>query len=378
MPALARMIQQLTAGGSNFYSLTLSAEHQAKFVLGYGASTPGGGFIAQSVFSEIQPGRRIRYPFQYGSPPLTPNMPDDKFPVFSASLAIVTKRCWEKAAPPAEWSLTFEQFERALEASVAHRFPDAAVTPTSQAATTPDVKALQSYLESLHLADLALACACSAGSAAAWDFFVVQFRPELYRSARAIAGESGARDLADSLHAELYGLRELEGRRKSLFDYFHGRSKLGTWLRAILAQRHVDALRRSRRWEPLEDSEEGACSEPRALTKDTAPDPEREKYLAMMQAIVTRAIDGLDPRDRLRLAYYYADERTLAAIGKLLGEHEATVSRKLDRTRRRLRKWVETALRDERKLSEAQMRQCFEYARDEWPFDLTGPLSARD
>ena len=86
----------------------------------------------------------------------------------------------------------------------------------------------------------------------------------------------------------------------------------------------------------------------------------------------------LVPRDRLRLAYYYVEELTLAQIGKLLGEHEATVSRKLDRTRADLRRCVEEALRIEKKLSEAQLRLCFEYAREEWPFDLTRALSADD
>ena len=39
------------------------------------------------------------------------------------------------------------------------------------------------------------------------------------------------------------------GERQSLFRYFHGRSSLTTWLRAVLAQRHVDRLRsESPRW----------------------------------------------------------------------------------------------------------------------------------
>jgi IS30 family transposase len=98
----------------------------------------------------------------------------------------------------------------------------------------------------------------------------------------------------------------------------------------------------------------------------------------MLQAILTQAINSLGARDRLRLACYYVDERTLAEIGRMLGEHEATVSRKLERTRAHLRKSAENELRGKKKLSEAQVRQCFDYAREEWPFDLTGPLSARD
>jgi RNA polymerase sigma factor (sigma-70 family) len=179
---------------------------------------------------------------------------------------------------------------------------------------------------------------------------------------------------------------------KPLFDYFHGRSKLGTWLRAILAQRHVDAMRRARKIEPLEDGDRGERSEIAERSLAAAPaapgasrasagdpaDPERVKYLNMLQAALAAALASLDPRDRLRLAYYYADERTLAEIGRLLGEHEATVSRKLERTRRGLRERVDAALREAKKLSEAQVQLCYEYAREEWPFDLSGPLRAAD
>ena len=292
----------------------------------------------------------------------------------------MARKLLAKAAAPPDWNLTAEQFQIALGRSVAHRFGG---EPASS--EPPDAKATNAYFESLRLADLALACACSAGSSAAWDYFVAQYRLELYRAARAIAGESGARELADSLYAELFGLREKEGQRKSLFDYFHGRSKLGTWLRAILAQRHVDDFRRARKTDSLDDTDEGEQrNEP--VAANTAPDPEREKYLVMMQAALAAILDALAPGDRLRLAYYYVDELTLAQIGKLLGEHEATVSRKLERTRREVRQQVEAALLKEKKLSEAQLRLCFEYAREQWPFDLTlrlqtgpsRPVSARD
>lgn len=291
----------------------------------------------------------------------------------------MARRLLAKAAAPPDWQLTAEQFQITLERSATHRFG----APT--AGELPEVKATNAYFESLRLADLALACACSAGNSAAWDHFVAQYRPELYRAARAIAGESGARELADSLYAELFGLREKGGQRKSLFDYFHGRSKLGTWLRAILAQRHVDDFRRTKKTDSLDDTDDGE-QQIELAAANTETDPEREKYLVMMQATLAAILDALAPGDRLRLAYYYVEELTLAQIGKLLGEHEATVSRKLARTRREVRQQVETALLKEKKLSEAQLRLCFEYAREQWPFDLTlrlqagqsRPVSARD
>jgi RNA polymerase sigma factor (sigma-70 family) len=275
----------------------------------------------------------------------------------------------EKAAVPSDWQLTAERIQQTLERSVTHRFANA---------PPDDARAIQGYLDSLHTSDLALACACSDGNAAAWDFFVAQYRPELYRAARAVAGESASRELADSLYAELYGLRQVAGQRKSLFDYFLGRSKLTTWLHAILAQRHVDGFRRARHTESLGDDADSGDRANLAAPTQLSSDPERERYLVMLQGVLLAALGTLEARDRLRLAYYYVEGLTLAQIGKLVGEHEATVSRKLERTRREVRKHVEAALRREKKLSDAQLRLCYEYAREEWPFDLTQALSERE
>jgi RNA polymerase sigma factor (sigma-70 family) len=278
------------------------------------------------------------------------------------------------------WKLPAGRFTDALERSVAHLFRD----------SKPPAAEMESYLRSLHVEDLALACACTEGSEPAWEHFVREFRPVLYAAARAISqggqgGESNARELADSIYADLYGLpsghaeegKAPAGRRGGLFRYFHGRSKLSTWLRAVLAQRHVDALRAARRTESLDEEQEGATHKSAALPRDdsgSAPDPERVRYVALLQATLTAALAALDPRDRLRLCYYYVQDLTLAQIGRLLGEHEATVSRKLDRTRGELRKQVEWRLRDGSGLSDAQVQLCFEYAREKWPFDLTGAL----
>ena len=279
------------------------------------------------------------------------------------------------------WKLPVERFADALERSVAHMFRD----------SKPSASEVESYLRALHIEDLALACACTEGSEPAWEHFVREFRPALYAAARAVSrggqgGESNARELADSIYADLYGLTSGQseegkapaGRRGGLFRYFHGRSKLSTWLRAVLAQRHVDALRAARRTESLDEEQEGAAPKSAAVPRDDAgsapPDPERVRYTALLQATLTAALAALDARDRLRLCYYYVQDLTLAQIGRLLGEHEATVSRKLERMRGDLRKQVERRLRDGSGLSEAQVQLCFDYAREKWPFDLTGTL----
>lgn len=285
------------------------------------------------------------------------------------------------SVPALRGELSLTQFAEALYRSVSSHFGK----------TVPQAFATRNYLESLHATDLALACACAAGHEGAWEHFMAAFRPALYAAARAVAGESEGRDLADSLYADLYGLKEREGRRKSLFEYFHGRSKLSTWLRAVLAQRHVDAVRASRRTVSLdEDAGSGEIVPPReGLASGSGPvsaarqaspelEPERQRYLAILQAALSTAIGVLDPRDRLRLSYYYVQDLTLAQIGRLLGEHEATVSRKLDCIRTDLRLAVERTLREEKKLSDAQVQLCYEYARQEWPFDLAGVLTQKE
>jgi RNA polymerase sigma factor (sigma-70 family) len=304
----------------------------------------------------------------------------------------------------ARWGLVRGRFAEALRRSVEKRFGGA----------RPGVAEVEAYLKSLHLEDLALACACAEGEETAWEFFVGQFRQELRAAAGAILRSSGAGDdlraeeLADSLYAELYGVTPAgSGRRKSLFEYFHGRSKLSTWLRAVLAQRHVDLLRKNWRTVSLEAEEEKAPGKITAISAGfalkpganhgsshsqrsdaSAPDPHREKYLARLDGALQAAIAGLPPRERMLLACYYMDQLTLAEIGRTLGEHESTVSRQLDRIRRELRESVTKTLLHGAPaqdgvgpvaaLDEAQVELAFEYALEDWPFDLSRALSRTD
>ncbi len=240
------------------------------------------------------------------------------------------------------WEVSPDDFAAVLGRSISKAF-------TSE----PDSRETERYLSSLHLEDLALACACARGHDGAWEHFVREHRPVLYRAADAIDPSGGSRELADSLYGELFGLVERDGVRRSLFAYFHGRSSLSTWLRAVLAQRHVDRVRSTRRFESLPDEEESMPAHP----DNRQHQPSR--YVELMRRAVTAVVAGLAARDRLRLAYYYAQELTLAQIGRALGEHEATVSRNIARARREVRSGVESRLRDREHMSPAEIDECF-------------------
>jgi len=263
------------------------------------------------------------------------------------------------------WGLAPEQFAAALERSLRKRFAD----------DSPDGDHLLEYLHTLYLWDLALAAACLEGSESGWEYFVREYRSPLRAAAGAITKGSragaNAQELADSLFAELFGL--VDGRRgeRSLFRYFHGRSSLKTWLRAILAQRHVDRLRESRRWESFD---QGDGEEPKPLPeRHAAPpslDPHRERYLQRFVAALQLSLASLDRGDRQRLELYYARQKTLAEIGRQLGEHESSVSRSLERIRHELRARIEALLRGEPALSEAEIALCFQYAAEDAPIDF--------
>jgi len=250
-----------------------------------------------------------------------------------------------RGANAARWQLRPAAFADALEQSARRAFPE-----------PPDHRALERHLRALHLEDLALACACAEGIEVAWDHFIREFRSLLYRAADAIDPSGGSRELADSLYGELFGLTERNGERRSHFRYFHGRSSLATWLRAVLSQRHVDRIRSIRRMDPVpaDDATDAIAATSRPLN------PRREQYLSLMRRCLASAMAALAPRDRLRLGCYYAEELTLAQIGKALGEHEATVSRHLARTRRAIREHVEGELRDREGFTEAQVTECFD------------------
>jgi RNA polymerase sigma-70 factor len=273
------------------------------------------------------------------------------------------------------WEIPRERFATALELSLSKALTPGTVTP----------QRLQNYLRALHLEDLALAVACAQGSEAAWEHFFYSYRTYLRSAAAAIlrcpASSAEACDLADSLFSELYGLAGGQAAPCSLFRYFHGRSSLKTWLRAVLAQRHIDSIRAGRRFEELAEDESGDGGLRTQHQPPVQPvDPHRERYVASFTRALQTALDHLDPHERERLRLYYAEEKTLAEIGRMFGEHESSVSRHLDRVRRDLRQAVEGILRQglgaangfdvQRALSDAEIALCFEYSAGESPIDL--------
>ena len=195
----------------------------------------------------------------------------------------------------------------------------------------------QQFCRGLQLEDLALARACAKGSEAAWDRFVARYRAKLRDAALAIAKEeSRARELADSLFAELFGTRQTaDGDRISKFASYTGRGSLEGWLRTLLAQEYINRLRHERRLVSFDEEMETEATTPSCAGH--APD-------TRIAHATDEALAAISAEERLILASYYLDNRTLAEIGRLLGAHQSTISRRLDKITRGLRKRILHAL----------------------------------
>jgi len=221
-------------------------------------------------------------------------------------------------------ALTREEFAVALNtvgAKLNHGFPSG---------YHPDPAQKIAFFRGLHLKELALANACALGREAAWQRFLKLYRDPLTQAAIAIAGSATlGHELADSLYAELYGLKASDGERRSPVASYTGRGSLLGWLRTTLAQRHIDHHRGTRRESPLDGVEVPAP------TPSVSPAPEELTHLA---AAVARTLQALPPEDRYLLSAYFLDRQTLLQIGRTLRVHEATISRRLKRLTADLRK----------------------------------------
>jgi RNA polymerase sigma-70 factor (ECF subfamily) len=204
---------------------------------------------------------------------------------------------------------------------------------------TPEAE-IHGFLTSLRLEELVLVRACMSGNESAWDIFLFRFRPTLYDAAYKIAKEDrAARELADSLYAELFGVDAKGHERTSKLAYYQGRGSLQGWLRAVVAQEYINLYRRAKRETSLDQAlDDGKQFEAKEEEVSVA-DPRAE-------AAATAELATLEAEERFLLVAYYLDRRTLADIAKLMRVHESTISRRLERVVSGLRKRIHKRMMD--------------------------------
>jgi RNA polymerase sigma-70 factor (ECF subfamily) len=194
---------------------------------------------------------------------------------------------------------------------------------------------IEEFCATLRIEDLALARGCAAGNERAWEVFLTRFREKLYDVARQITREdSTGRELADSVYADLYGMKTREGTRVSKLASYSGRGSLDGWLRTVVAQEFVNTYRKQRRLVSLdEEAEEGV----QFAAASPEPIPPANPVL---ERATHESLRALDAEDRFVLSSYFLDGRTLAEIARALRVHESTISRKVEKLTKNLRKQI--------------------------------------
>ncbi|HEX9423073.1 MAG TPA: sigma-70 family RNA polymerase sigma factor [Pyrinomonadaceae bacterium] len=230
---------------------------------------------------------------------------------------------------------------------------------------------VRDFIDKLQADDLCLIVACEHGNQTAWGELVERFSPTVRSAARAASSsEEAAEDLAQSIWAELHGLRVREdGKPAGKLAYYSGRGSLAGWLRAVVAQLAVDQHRKQLR---LVQTEEDADFDRiiQSGQEETIwsghgevvnPEQEISKKLAgaEMEKALASSIQQLSAEDRLLVKLYYFDGLRLREAGAVLGVHEATASRRLTRVHAELRQQVERILVEEEGWTKPETEHAF-------------------
>src|SRR5579864_378049 len=166
----------------------------------------------------------------------------------------------------------------------------------------------------LKLEDLAIARGCAKGNEKAWEVFLTKYREKLFDSARQITREeSSARELADSLYADLYGTATRDGVRVSKLSSYTGRGSLEGWLRTVLAQEWVNRYRKQKRFVSLDERVEAGAQF--AAAENAGPSQVKSPVILATDAVLAE----MAGEDRYILAAYFLDKRRLAEVARTLG-----------------------------------------------------------
>ncbi len=227
-----------------------------------------------------------------------------------------------------------------------------------------------SFVKGLHAADLYLALACarhSPGGDGAWDdaasgdtaskaWKVFENTYKNYiRSLAHFFHRSGfiAEDLADSILADLF-LPEHSG--VSRIASYSGRSSLSTWLRVIVCNRAINALRGASHTSQSREVQADIPDIPSLASVELTLRARR--YGPALEDSFAAACQTLTPRQRLILLWRYEQGLQLGHIARLLGIHQSNVTRQLERMQSKIRSEVIASLSSKHGFSRPAIQEC--------------------
>ena len=173
--------------------------------------------------------------------------------------------------------------------------------------------------ETLHAADLYLACACALGDQTAIAAFLREVVPHIEAAVLGLGADPAQ---VDEVRAQLVDAL-LVGARPGIATYA-GRGQLRSWVRSIAVRMGMRHLGRTRAAGPGGDD---ALATLAAEVDDPEIEHLKARYGEAFRAAFAAALAALTARQRNLLRQHYLDELTVDQLGALYRVHRATAAR---------------------------------------------------
>ena len=208
------------------------------------------------------------------------------------------------------------------------------------------------FAKKLYLRDLYLASGCVHKSEKAWaslDHRYRKFVTDLVRFCYRHGDDN--EEIADSILVSLY-LNDRSGRQR--IASYDGRSSMATWLRVIVINRAINDRHEKRL---VNDEIVADVPDDRALT-NLESTLRAQRYGNLLSDSLAQALQEITEKERLMLLWRYEQNLQLGEIARLMGIHQANVTRQMLRLQAKLRESVVQRLTTQHRMSASAIEEC--------------------
>lgn len=243
------------------------------------------------------------------------------------------------------------------------------------AARIPADAELGDHVATLHLVDLALACASAAEATAEQRAAAARAFDESYRAHldAILARVCDGAVLVDEVRQRVYDhLLVGRGDRGPRLAEYTGRGPLLAYLRVVATRLALETRRRSDR-----RREEGDEVLLRAAVEDDDPELAylKQTYHEPLRKAFAAALADLEPRARTLLRHQVIDRLSIDKVAAIYGIHRATAARQIARARQALVSGTHERLRQQLGIDEDQLQSILQLIRSEVDVSICRLLS---
>lgn len=191
---------------------------------------------------------------------------------------------------------------------------------------TNDLIANQSiieYINSLNIADLYLATACSIGDNLAWITFDKRFKEFIYKtSLKYLHNQNESESCVKEIYSELFYQNKENNITSNKIGTYNGLGSLINWLRVVINRYFIQKLNTDRQMVDL-DKSNNEINEMNTIIENNFSEYE----ISTINQIIKESIEQLTSKEKNILFYYYLKEMPFHKIAGLYQVNASTIYR---------------------------------------------------